>query len=87
MASIGSILSKHPVDDAILPQRKRLKASDLPLTSAQRSSIDNLLHTIKKKGAFDALRKKVWSQFDESVGFPGYNHIRIYGILLNFEIL
>lgn len=47
--------------------RKRFKTSELPLTSTQRSTIDGLLHTIKKKGEYDALRKKVWSQYAESV--------------------
>ena len=55
------------MEDAVLPQRRKLKTSDLPLSSAQRSSIDSLLHTIKKKGEFDNLRKRVWSQYAESV--------------------
>ena len=47
--------------------RKRFKTSELPLSSSQRSTIDSLLHTIKKKGEYDALRKRVWAQYIESV--------------------
>lgn len=58
--------NKHSLDEPTPPARKRFKTSELPLNSAQRSSIDSLLHTIKKKGEYDALRKQVWSQFSES---------------------
>lgn len=47
--------------------RKRFKTSELPLNSSQRSTIDGLLHTIKKKGEYDAFRKIVWSRYIESV--------------------
>lgn len=47
--------------------RKKIKTSELPLSSAQRSTIDTLHHTIKKKGVYDALRKMVWSEYTESV--------------------
>lgn len=59
--------SKPPVESSMLPQRRKIKTSELPLNAAQRSSIDSLLHTIKKKGEFDAVRKRVWSQYAESV--------------------
>ncbi|KAL9577663.1 MAG: hypothetical protein Q9212_006220 [Teloschistes hypoglaucus] len=49
-----------------LPPRKRFKTSDLPLNATQRSAIDSLLHTFKKKGEYDVLRKKVWAQYLES---------------------
>ncbi|KAK4963502.1 hypothetical protein LTR10_001131 [Elasticomyces elasticus] len=49
-----------------LPARKKPKISALPLSSAQRSSIDALLHTFKKKGEFDNLRKKTFQQYNES---------------------
>lgn len=48
--------------------RKRFKASELPLSSTQRSAIEGLLHTFKKKGEFDALRKGIYSQYDTSPG-------------------
>ncbi|KAK1080801.1 hypothetical protein LTR33_005238, partial [Friedmanniomyces endolithicus] len=49
-----------------LPLRKKPKVSDLPLSSAQRDSIDGMLHTFKRKGEFDALRKKAFQQYNES---------------------
>ncbi|KAK1820644.1 hypothetical protein LTR12_004947 [Friedmanniomyces endolithicus] len=49
-----------------LPPRKKPKVSDLPLSSAQRDSIDGMLHTFKRKGEFDALRKKAFQQYNES---------------------
>ncbi|KAL8696578.1 MAG: hypothetical protein Q9224_002721 [Gallowayella concinna] len=50
---------------AIQP-RKRFKASELPLSATQRSTIDGLLHTIKKNGEYDTLRKTVYAQFESS---------------------
>ncbi len=51
---------------------KRFKTSELPLNFSQRSTIDGLLHTIKKKGEYDALRKQVWAQYLESVRSPPF---------------
>ena len=48
------------------PPLKRLKPSDLPLTSTQRNSITSTLHTFKKRGEFDALRKSIYSRFVSS---------------------
>ena len=47
--------------------RKKFKVSELPLSSSQRAAIDGLVHTIKKKGFYDTLRKQVWAQYTESV--------------------
>ncbi|MCJ1480113.1 hypothetical protein MMC06_000267 [Schaereria dolodes] len=66
MASTEIVSAKHVLQINPIPPRRRIKASELPLNATQRSSIDSLLHTIKKKGAFDALRKKVWSQYVDS---------------------
>jgi hypothetical protein len=52
------------------PARKKLKTSDLPLSSATRSAIESLAHTFKKKGGYDALRKQVWEKFADSVTCP-----------------
>nr|POF13813.1 hypothetical protein CFP56_02837 [Quercus suber] len=49
-----------------LPARKKPKVAELPLSSTQRASIDSMLHTFKKKGEFDALRKKTYQQYSES---------------------
>jgi hypothetical protein len=67
MATPDAMAGKHKLDEPASVPRKRFKASELPLTSTQKSSIDSILHTIKKKGEYDTLRKKVWSQFAESV--------------------
>jgi hypothetical protein len=69
MAAISVSSSIPPREDAghVFVPRKKIKTSELPLTSAQRSTIDTLLHTIKKKGEYDALRKRVWSEYAESV--------------------
>ncbi len=67
MASVDTMGSKHSLGDPEFVPRKRFKTSELPINAAQKSTIDGLLHTIKKKGEYDLLRKKVWSQFEESV--------------------
>jgi COMPASS (Complex proteins associated with Set1p) component shg1 len=46
---------------------KRPKISELPIASSQRNQIDELLHTFKRVGEFDKLRKQIYSQFMESV--------------------
>ncbi|PNS19257.1 Set1 complex component shg1 [Sphaceloma murrayae] len=46
------------------PLRKKPKISELPISSAKRSSVEGLLHVFKKKGEFDSLRKKVYAQFE-----------------------
>ena len=51
------------------PVRKKPKISELPLSSIKRASIDGLLHVFKKKGEFDALRKKTYKQFEDGVGY------------------
>ena len=56
-----------PEPSSKLPTRRKYKASDLPLTPAQRTSIDGLANVIKRKGEFDALRKKVWAEFEDGV--------------------
>ena len=67
MALVDHVSRKRSIEDLAGTQRKRFKTSELPLSSAQRSSIDTLLHTFKKKGEFDALRKEVWAGFNDSV--------------------
>ncbi|KAL1590001.1 hypothetical protein WHR41_01402 [Cladosporium halotolerans] len=63
-ATVNALLDE--VEDFQLPPRKKPKVSELPLSSAQRASIDGMLHTFKKKGDFDALRKKALQQYNES---------------------
>ena len=52
--------------------RKPLKISDLPIHSTQRNAIDGLLHSYKKKGEFDKLRKEIYNQFAQSVSLAAY---------------
>lgn len=51
-------------------KRKKFKADDLPLSGAQHAAIDKLLHSFKKKGGFDSVRKKIWAEFNEGVRSP-----------------
>jgi hypothetical protein len=67
MAEVQTTGSKRPVLDIESLQRKKYKTSELPLSGAQRATIDNLLHAFKKKGGFDNVRKKIWAEFNESV--------------------
>lgn len=66
MAATLKLDTMDDVSDFQLPPRKKPKTSDLPLSSAQRSSIEGMLHTFKKKGDFDSLRKKAFQQYNES---------------------
>lgn len=50
--------------------RKKLKISDLPLTQNKRAAIEAILHTFKKRGEFDTLRKEAFRAFDQSVSLP-----------------
>jgi len=50
-----------------VPARPRLKASDLPLSSAVRNSIDGMVHTFKKQGNYDEIRKLVMQSFTDGV--------------------
>lgn len=58
---------KRPSVDLDGLQRKKFKTEELPLSAAQHAAIDHLLHAFKKKGGFDAIRKKVWAEFEEGV--------------------
>ncbi|KAJ5773514.1 hypothetical protein N7457_008410 [Penicillium paradoxum] len=44
---------------------KKFKTDDLPLTAAQHGVIDKLLHSFKKKGGFDSVRKQIWAEFND----------------------
>lgn len=67
MGSTEVAVKMQPQDQEVLQPRRRFKTSELPLSATQRSDIDGLLHTLKKKGHYDTVRKNVWSQFVESV--------------------
>lgn len=59
---------KRPALDIESIQRKKFKAEELPLSAAQRTAIDNLLYSFKKKGGFDSVRKQIWAEFNDGVG-------------------
>jgi hypothetical protein len=62
-----TIAESSAAPNGIQPVVKKFKASDLPLPSATRSAIDNLAHTFKKKGRYDAIRKQLWAKFEAKV--------------------
>lgn len=64
-----STTAANTATDAADTKRQKLKASDLPLSSATRNAIEELSHTFKKKGNYDGLRKNVWKEFEGSVCF------------------
>lgn len=49
------------------PPRKKLKTSELPLSSSTRTTIDVLSNKFKKKGGYDALRNEIWKELEGSV--------------------
>lgn len=51
-------------------KHKKFKAEDLPITAAQQTVIEKLLHSFKKKGGFDSIRKQLWADFNGSVRLP-----------------
>lgn len=58
--------NNQPIDiDSV--KCKKFKADDLPLTTAQHAVIDKLLHSFKKKGGFDTVRKQIWADFNDGV--------------------
>lgn len=67
--------------DTSVPERprKKIKTSELPLSSSTRSAIESLSHTFKKKGNYDALRKQVWETLQTSVSITS---LRGRGLIL-----
>ncbi|KAL4978357.1 complex proteins associated with Set1p component shg1-domain-containing protein [Aspergillus desertorum] len=65
-AQVDGVGVKRPSFDVErFQQRKKFKTEELPLTAAQRKAIEDLLHNFKKKGGFDHIRKKIWSEFHD----------------------
>ncbi|KAJ5795757.1 uncharacterized protein N7518_004297 [Penicillium psychrosexuale] len=56
--------AKRPIDIESV-KRKKFKTDDLPLSAAQHAVIDKLLHSFKKKGGFDSVRKQIWAEFND----------------------
>jgi hypothetical protein len=57
---------KWPIDIESV-KHKKFKTDDLPLSAAQHAVIDKLLHSFKKKGGFDSVRKQIWADFNDGV--------------------
>lgn len=65
MADVGH---KRGLDgDAVHRPHKKPKTSELPLDQSKRATIDQLVHTFRKKGEFDSIRTAVRAQFEASV--------------------
>ncbi|KAK5796230.1 hypothetical protein VI817_005515 [Penicillium citrinum] len=58
-------MEDRPATDIESLKRKKFKAEDLPLSAAQHAAIDKLLHSFKKKGGFDTIRKQLWADFND----------------------
>ncbi|TVY17415.1 hypothetical protein LARI1_G004220 [Lachnellula arida] len=63
---LANKMAPHANDGDPVTGRRKLKTSDLPLTSAQRGAVEGLAHTFKKKGGYDSLRKSVWEDLEKS---------------------
>lgn len=63
----GAWMDDEPDKKAPEPVRRKIKTSELPLSSATRTAIESLSHKFKKKGGYDAIRKQVWGQLEGSV--------------------
>ena len=75
MAALETALIKRGLDQLSTPEishPKRFRSSDLPLSAAQKSAIDGLVHTIKKKGIYDKLRHDLLALFMKGVGRAFY---------------
>ena len=66
-AAVASISTSAPIPSA--RSRTAIKISELPLSAQKRATIDGLVHTFKKKGGFDHIRKEVFKAVDSPVGY------------------
>jgi len=65
---MAEVSRKRPPEvDAPGNMRKKLRPSELPLSQSKRSAIDNLVHTFRKKGHYDSIRKELLAQYEASV--------------------
>ena len=70
MAEIDN--SKRPLEageDVSNIARKKPKLSDLPLSQVQRSAIESLVDTFRRKGEYDAIKSLVRTQYESDVSF------------------
>jgi hypothetical protein len=75
---MAEVSRKRALDgDGIQQIRKKLRPSELPLSQSKRSAIDNLVHTFRKKGHYDSIRKELLAQYEASVRVSIYDiHVR-----------
>lgn len=65
---MAEVSRKRVIDaDASQHPRKKLRPSELPLSQAKRSAIDNLVQMFRKKGHYDSIRKELLAQYEASV--------------------
>lgn len=66
---MADVTRKRALDaDGPVNARKKLRPSELPLSQAKRSAIDSLVHTFRKKGQYDTIRKELMAQYVAGVG-------------------
>lgn len=75
MAEVGRKHSLEGDSHGQAPPRKKLRVRDLPISQAKQASIDNLVHTFRKKGEYDAMRKLLFTQFEADVSCIYYTAI------------
>ncbi|KAK4460204.1 complex proteins associated with Set1p component shg1-domain-containing protein, partial [Cladorrhinum samala] len=70
IAAAGSQTAANPSATALAtvppPPVRKFKAAELPLTTSKRTAIETLARDFKKKGGYDALRRKAWEEFMQS---------------------
>ena len=72
---MAEVTRKRPLDgDGSQQMRKKLRPSELPLLQAKRSAMDNLVHTFRKKGHYDSIRKELLAQYEASVSTSALPH-------------
>jgi hypothetical protein len=65
---MADVSRKRALDgEGVQQMRKKLRPSELPLSQSKRSAIDNLVHTFRKKGHYDSIRKELLAQYEASV--------------------
>jgi hypothetical protein len=77
-ANMAEVSRKRALDgEGAQQMRKKLRPSELPLSQSKRSAIDNLVHTFRKKGHYDSIRKELLAQYEASVRITVYhNYVR-----------
>lgn len=85
---MAEVTRKRALDgDGPAAPRKKLRPSELPLSQTQRTAIDNLAHTFRKKGHYDSIRKDLLAQFEASVCEAGtLDMLQCQGLIFNCSL-